>query len=103
MFTKIRNFIKERKKKRNIEYSKRLLNFITYNGVAMMWASYALAYLGMEQIAETLSATIASTVIASIVGYLAKSTVENISKYGWNHGKSQDSETNEQDENNRAE
>ena len=46
-----------------------------------MWASYGLAWFGKTEIAETLSKTIATSIIAVVVGYLAKSVVENISKY----------------------
>lgn len=81
LFTKFREWIQNISKKKDKEYSKRLLNRIVNNSILMMWASYILAFLGMTQIAETLSSTIASTIIAVVVGYLVKSTVENISKY----------------------
>ena len=47
----------------------------------MMWATYGLAYLGREEIAEALSKTIVTSIIAIVVGYLVKSVFENISKY----------------------
>ena len=50
------------------------------HSLLMMWASYILAWYGKTQIAETLSKTIASAIIAVVVGYLAKSVIENISK-----------------------
>lgn len=67
-------------KKREKEYSKRMLTKIVNNSLLMMWASYILAYIGRVDIAETLSKTIASSVIAIAIGYFAKSAVENISK-----------------------
>lgn len=63
------------------EYAKRMLTFIIRNCILMMWASYILAYLGMTEIAETLSSTIADAMIGISIGYFAKSTFENISKY----------------------
>jgi len=81
MLKKIRAFFEKRAILKDREYSKRLLNRIVNNSLLMMWASYALAFVGMPEIAETLSSTIASAIIAVVVGYLVKSTVENISKY----------------------
>lgn len=63
------------------EYSKRMLTKIVNNSILMMWASYVLAWFGKYEIAETLSKTIASSIIALAVGYFAKSTLENISKH----------------------
>jgi len=104
IFTKIKNWMQYRKEKRDVEYSKRLLNQIVGNSLLMMWASYILAFLGMTQIAETLSSTIASTIIAVVVGYLTKSTIENISKYtGVFDKKDAHSEQSPEQENSRAE
>lgn len=63
------------------EYSKRMLTKIINNSILMMWASYVLAWFGKIEIAETLSKTIASSIIALAVGYFTKSTIENISKH----------------------
>ena len=63
------------------EYSKRLLKIIIAHSIGMMWATYILAWFGKTEIAEALSKTIASEIIAVAVGYLIKSTIENISKY----------------------
>lgn len=105
---KIRKFflwIKERHAK---EYAKRLLNFLVINCILMMWASYFLAYIGMDQIAETLSATACNAVIVPVTGYLVKSVIENVSKYGWNTGggrtdENQNTESQQTNNNGRAE
>lgn len=80
IFTRLKTFFKKIDKKRDSEYSKRLLTKITNHSLFMMWASYILAWYGKAEIAETLSKTIASTIIAVVVGYLAKSVIENLSK-----------------------
>ena len=72
------------------EYSKRMLTKIVNNSLFMMWASYVLAWFGKYEIAETLSKTIASSIIARAVGYFAKSTLENISKHTTAFGKNID-------------
>lgn len=77
----IQKFLSNIKTKREKEYSKRLLNRIITHSILMMWATYGLAYLGREEIAEALSKTIVTSIIAIVVGYLVKSVFENISKY----------------------
>lgn len=68
------------RKKSETEYSKRLLDRIINHSIFMMWATYILAWFGKTEVAETLSKTIATSIIAVVVGYLAKSVIENISK-----------------------
>lgn len=68
------------KKESDKEYSKRLLSKITNHTLLMMWGTYVLAWFDKIEIAETLSKTIATSIIAVVVGYLAKSVIENISK-----------------------
>lgn len=80
------------------EYSKRMLTKIINHSLLMMWMSYALAWFGKFEIAETLSKTIASSIIAVAIGYFAKSTLENISKntdlFKKNHGTPPGGKTN---------
>lgn len=64
------------------EYHKKLLNLIIINSIGMMWCSYILAWFGRGDIAESLSQTIATTVIGVTIPYLVTKTIENISKYG---------------------
>lgn len=70
----------KKKNRKDKEYSKRMLTKIINNSIIMMWATYILAWFGKTDIAETLSKTIATSIIAVVVGYLAKSVIENISK-----------------------
>lgn len=69
-----------KKRKKDKEYSKRMLTKIVNNSLVMMWATYILAWFDKTEVAETLSKTIATSIIAAVVGYLAKSVIENISK-----------------------
>ncbi|MDO4562228.1 MAG: hypothetical protein Q4C12_00180 [Clostridia bacterium] len=80
--------------KRDKEYSKRLLTRIINHSLFMMWASYALAWFGRTDIAETLSKTIVTSVIAVVIGYLTKSVIENISKNTTTFGKNIEMEHN---------
>lgn len=80
-FSRIKNFFSAHAKKKEKEYSKRLLDRIITHSMLMMWASYILAWFGRIDIAEALSQTIATAIIAVVVGYLAKSVIENISKH----------------------
>ena len=79
--SRIANFFKSVSAKREKEYSKRLLTRIVNSSILMMWGTYVLAWYGKTEIAETLSKTIAASIIAVVVGYLAKSVIENISKH----------------------
>lgn len=85
--SRIANFFKSISAKREKEYSKRLLTRIVNSSILMMWGTYVLAWYGKTEIAETLSKTIAASIIAVVVGYLAKSVIENISKHTDTFGK----------------
>lgn len=61
--------------------SKQLIWFFAINGVLWIWCSYILAFIGKEQIAESLSSTVCQVIIGTCVAYLVTSTVENVSKY----------------------
>ncbi len=50
------------------------------NGIAMAWCSYILAFLGREQIAESLSQTAVTEIIGVVLVYALKSLFENLSK-----------------------
>ena len=50
----------------------RLLNL----GCLWITASYVLAFMGQPQIAESLSSTVATVIIATILGYLCKAYFE---------------------------
>ena len=85
--SRIAKFFKSIAAKREKEYSKRLLTRIVNSSILMMWGTYVLAWYGKTEIAETLSKTIAASIIAVVVGYLAKSVIENISKHTDTFGK----------------
>lgn len=82
MFKKIKEIWATHQRKKELEYHKKLLNFIVLNALGMMWCSYVLAWYGREEIAESLSNTVASSIVAVVIPYLVTKTIENISKYG---------------------
>ena len=57
-------------------YTKRWLTVILINGIIWVYLSYILAFIGREQIAETLSVTAVTSIITTMVGYFAKSAFE---------------------------
>ena len=61
--------------------SKQLIWFYAINGVAWIWCSYILAFLGKEQIAEALSSTVCEVIVGTSITYLVTSTVESVFKY----------------------
>ena len=62
-------------------FTKIAICFVLINSELQIWASYVLAFLGREAIAEALSQQIVITIIGTMVGYFVKSLVENLSKY----------------------
>ena len=60
-----------RKKKRT--FSKQAVKWILITALFDLQLSYLLAFLGREQIAETLSITVVTSVIAVMLGYFMKS------------------------------
>lgn len=50
------------------------------NGIAWVWCSYLLAYLGRAQIAESLSKLAITEIIGVVLIYALKSLFENLSK-----------------------
>jgi len=51
------------------------------NSIAWVWCSYLFAWMGKEEIAETLSRYIVTEIISVFAVYGFKSLLENISKY----------------------
>ena len=82
MFKKIKERWINFKAEQAIEYHKRLLNFIIINSIGMMWMSYILAWFNHEEIAQSLSNTVATSIVAVVIPYLITKTIENVSKYG---------------------
>lgn len=50
------------------------------NGLAWVWCSYILAWMGREQIAESLSQVALTEIIGVVLVYAIKSVLENLSK-----------------------
>ena len=68
-------------KKEKTEMSKKIVLLCILNGVAWVWCSYILAYLGRADIAEALSKTAITEIIGVVLIYCIKSLFENISKH----------------------
>lgn len=69
------------KRKKKKETSKRIVWICLINGFLWVWCSYLLAYLGREQIAETLSQVAITEIIGVVLVYCVKSLFENLSKH----------------------
>lgn len=67
-------------KKEPLSMMKKLVIFCLVNGVAWVWCSYILAFLGITNIAETLSQVAITEIIGVILVYALKSLFENLSK-----------------------
>ncbi|WMI80341.1 hypothetical protein [Anaerotignum sp. MB30-C6] len=63
-------------KRRKKTFSKKAVQGILYIALFDLQLSYLLAFLGREQIAETLSITVVTEVIAVILGYFLKAYFE---------------------------
>lgn len=50
------------------------------NGVAWVWCSYILAFLGYDAIAESLSQVALAEIVGVVLVYAVKSLLENLSK-----------------------
>ncbi len=61
-------------------FSKGIVVWLLVNGTAWTWVSYLLAYLGKEEIAETLSKTVVVEILGVVCLYSLKALFENLSK-----------------------
>ena len=52
------------------------------NGIAWVWCSYLLAYLGREEIAESLSQTAVAEIIGVVLVYALKALLEKRKDFG---------------------
>lgn len=68
------------KRQEKQETTKRVVWFCLGNGVAWVWCSYFLAYLGRSEIAESLSQVALTEIVAVVLTYSVKSLFENLSK-----------------------
>lgn len=60
--------------------TKMLVWWFSLHSTLWIYASYILAYIGAEEIAESLSRVIVTEIIALLLGYMLKAVIENISK-----------------------
>ena len=61
--------------------TKRVVWACLANGIAWVWCSYILAYLGRADIAESLSKVAITEIIGVVLIYCVKSLFENISQH----------------------
>lgn len=59
---------------------KKVVIFCLVNGVAWVWCSYILAFMGYDTIAESLSQVALAEIIGVTLTYAIKSVLENLSK-----------------------
>jgi hypothetical protein len=62
------------------EFSKKIVWLLLINSIIWIYLSYALAFLGKEQIAENLSTTVVIQILGVMIVYSLKALFENISK-----------------------
>lgn len=61
---------------------KRVVWVCLANGIAWVWCSYGLAYLGREEIAESLSQTAVAEIIGVVLVYALKALLEKRKDFG---------------------
>ena len=76
----LREIIKEGLPPERPETMKRFVWACVINGFAWVWCSYILAWMGREQIAESLSQVALTEIIGVVLVYAIKAAVENLSK-----------------------
>lgn len=69
-------------RRKNSTTSKAVVWFCLVNGVAWVWCSYILAYLGREQIAQDLSRVALTEIVAVVLVYMLKSLFEKRPGFG---------------------
>lgn len=60
---------------------KKIVIFCLVNGVAWVWCSYILAFLGHDAIAESLSQVALAEIVGVVLVYAIKSVIENLSSH----------------------
>lgn len=65
----------------NKEYFKRMITWIVVNATVWVYMTYALAFIGREAIAESLSKQIVKVILSVPVVYGIKAAIENVFKY----------------------
>ena len=85
----------QKKTEKQLTFTKVAIAFVLVNSELQIWASYLLAFLGRDAIAEALSQQIVVTIIGTMIGYFVKSLLENLSKYTTLFGRNLDFEDSE--------
>lgn len=62
--------------KKKPTFTKKWVSRLLWFGCVWITASYVLAFMGFVQIAESLSSTVATVLVATILGYLCKAFFE---------------------------
>ena len=65
----------------SVDFSKKIICWYLGNSTIWIYFSYALAFLGKEEIAESLTKQIVVSIAAVFIPYAAKSVFENLSKH----------------------
>ena len=86
----------QKKTEKQLTFTKVAIAFVLINSELQIWASYLLAFLGRDAIAEALSQQIVVTIIGTMIGYFVKSLLENLSKYTTLFGKNLEMENEEE-------
>lgn len=74
--------VKNKKRARLLDSFMKILTFIVVaHGLIMVTMSYILAFMDKIQIAESLSQTVVTEIIAPVTIYGITKTIENVSKY----------------------
>lgn len=75
---------KKKSEEKKKTFTKIAVAVILANALAWVWCSYFLAFLGLDEIAESLSETAIKIILGTFITYAVKALVENVSKYGLN-------------------
>ena len=62
-------------------FMKILVVIVVFHGLICISLSYVLAFLGFQEVVESLSSTMVTEVIAPVTIYGITKTIENVSKY----------------------
>lgn len=86
---------KAKKKRKKIEYFKALITWIVVNSTIWVYLTYGLAYQDKINVVEVLAIQIVTLILAPVITYAIKATIENIFKYNF---KGKGESNNEKDE-----
>ena len=79
--TKLVRWLKRRKKKTRALFFKAMLLLIEVYAMALLGASYYLAYIGRDVVLEELSKTIVKAILYPFIAFTINRTVENFAEH----------------------